>query len=155
MSGKLPVKEVEALLRAGMKQTEVVEFLASHRGISVTQGAISQAISAGRIKVDTKVSTGSIPWKLLPEHRHMHPAKMLRTQARLDKGLPVGPSLARQCHAWRAALEADGVVVHYDPETDEGFHRVPRRPGIDQWWVREPDVDDRGQPVQRTLRAAR
>ena len=69
---------------------------------------------------------------------------MLRTQARLDAGLTIGATLVRQVEAWRNGLELDGAVVHYDPTTEEGFWRVPRRDGIDHWWVRDPTVDDDG-----------
>jgi hypothetical protein len=144
---KLDDSEVEQLLRSGLTQLRVVEILAT-QGVSVSQSAISQAISTGRIKVDTGRTSGGIPWRLKPEHRHRHAARMLRTQARLDKGLPIGKSLTRQVEAWREALEADDSVVHYDPDTEEGFWRVPRRPGIDLWWYRDPGIDDNGYPVR-------
>ena len=79
---KLDDKEVEQLLRSGMSQMQVVRMY-RERGIEVTQSAISQAISTGRIKVDTGRASGGIPWLLKPEHRHRHAARMLRTQARL------------------------------------------------------------------------
>jgi hypothetical protein len=145
---KLDDSEVEQLLRAGSTQLEVVEILKT-QGVSVSQSAISQAISTGRIKVDTGRTSGGIPWHLKPEHRHRHAARMLRTQARLDKGLPIGASLAGQVRAWREALEADDSVVHYDPDTEEGFWRVPRRPSLDLWWYRDPTIDDSGYPVRR------
>lgn len=138
---KLDDKEIEMMLRAGKTQAEVVD-LYRDRGVSITQAAISQAISAGRIKVDTNRNRGSIPWRLLPQHRHLHAARMLRTQARLEAGMEVGPSLRRQVQTWREGLELEGSVIAYDPETEEGFWRVPRRPGIDVGWVRNPEVDD-------------
>lgn len=135
---KLDDKEVEAMLRSGMTQTQVVKAY-RERGISVAQSAISQAISAGRIKVDTNRNSGAIPWKLRPEHRHLHAARMLRTQARLDAGLDVGVSLAEQVRTWREGLQLEDSVITYEPETKEGFWRVPRRHGIDTGWVRVPD----------------
>lgn len=143
---KLDDKEVERLLRAGKTQEDVVEIYRG-KGIQIAQSTISQAISAGRIKVNTNRHTGGIPWKLKPEHRHLHAARMLRTQARLDAGLEVGKSLQKQVTSWIAGLEADNSVIHYDPETPEGFWRIERREGIDQWWVRDPNLDDHGNPV--------
>jgi hypothetical protein len=72
---------------------------------------------------------------------------MLRTQARLDAGLEVGPSLRGQVESWRQGLDEEGAVIHYDPATPEGFWRVDRREGIDTWWVRDPRLDDDGNPV--------
>lgn len=135
---KIDDKEVESMLRRGMTQLQVVEAYRA-KGISIAQSAISQAISSGRIKVDTNRHGGSMPWKLLPEHRHLHAARMLRTQARLDAGLEVGESLREQVRTWREGLELEDSVITYDPETKEGFWRVPRRPGIDTGWVRVPD----------------
>lgn len=136
---KLDDKEVEVMLRSGMTQQQVVAVY-RERGVNVAQSAISQAISSGRIKVDTNRHSGGIPWKLRPEHRHLHAARMLRTQARLDAGLEVGKSLLKQVTTWREGLIDEGSVIAYDPETEEGFWRVPRRPGIDLGWVREPNV---------------
>lgn len=146
---KLDDREIEQMLRSGKTQIEVVRIYAE-RGITIRQAAISMAIAAGRIKVDTDRNTGSIPWKLKPEHRHLHAARMLRTQARLDRGMDVGPSLARQVKSWREGLEMEDLVIHYDPDTPEGFWRVPRRHGVDTWWVRDPNLDDQGKPVKKT-----
>ena len=45
----------------------------------------------------------------------------------------------------RRALGAD-KVVDYDWD-DNGYVLVPRRPGVDQWWIRDPFLDDEGNPV--------
>lgn len=146
MVQKLDDKEVEQLLRSGKTQQEVVHVY-RQRGVDIAQSTISQAITSGRIKVDTNRHSGGIPWKLRPPHRHLHAARMLRTQARLDAGLEVGTSLLSQVTSWREGLEAEGSVIHYDPETPEGFWRVDRREGIDTWWVRDPNRDDDGNEI--------
>jgi hypothetical protein len=70
---------------------------------------------------------------------------MLRIQARKDSGRKIGKTLVRQAETWTTGLKQDNnSVVHYDPDTDEGFWRVLRRPGVDLWWVREPTLDDNG-----------
>ncbi len=145
---KLDDNEVEQLLRAGLSQSDVVR-LYRERGVSVSQSAISQAISTGRIKVDTDRTTGSMPWKLKPEHRYRGPARMLRIQARLDNGHQIGKTLVHQVETWREGLALDrDSVIHYDPDTEEGFWRVPRRPGVDLRWFRDPSIDDDGKPVR-------
>ena len=136
---KLDDNEVEQLLRSGWSQMRVVRMY-HDRGVDVSQSAISQAIASGRIKVDTDRASGGIPWPLKLEHRRRHAARMLRTQARMDAGLTIGASLVTPVTAWREGLEADNSVVHYDPDTKEGFRRVPRRLGVDKGWVRDPSV---------------
>ena len=145
---KLDDSEVEQLLRSGWSQMKIVRWYAD-RGIDVSQSAISQAISPGRVKANMGYITGGVPWALKPEHRHRHAPRMLRSQARLDNGLPIGATLVRQVEQWRAGLQAEDSVIHYDPDTDEGFWRVPRRPSVDTWWVRDPNVDDDGLPVHK------
>ena len=136
---KLDDKEVEALLRSGWSQIRVVRMYRD-KGIDVTQSAISQAITTGRIKADTNRASGGIPWALRSEHRWSNAARMLRAQNRLDAGHDIGQSLIPQLKAWRARLEREDVVIHYDPDTAQGFSKVPRRPGVDLRWVHEPTV---------------
>jgi len=40
--------------------------------------------------------------------------------------------------SWRLSLADRDLVVHYDPDTQDGFHYVPRRIGIDWDVIREP-----------------
>ena len=144
---KLDDSEIEQMLRSGKTQQQVVAIY-RERGLDITQSAISQAISSGRIKVDTNRNSGAVPWKLKAEHRWLNSARMLRTLARLERGLPVGPSLEAQVKVWKEGLEEEGSVITYDPDTKEGFWRVPRRPGIDLGWVREPTIDNDGYSAQ-------
>jgi hypothetical protein len=80
-----------------------------------------------------------VPWQLRPEHRQLHAAKMLRAKSRVDRGEPIGAIQRRQLETWLAGLEADDAVIHYDPDTEQGFWRVPRRAGVDDI-IRDPAV---------------
>jgi len=149
-AAKLDLKVAERMLRAGRTQQDVVDEH-KRRGIDVTQKAVSLAVVEGRINVPSKyaVTGRGIPWKLRPEHRHLNAARMLRSQARKEQGLPIGESLQRQLDRWVAGLLIEDMVVYYNPDTPEGFWRVPRRPGIDEWYVREPWIDDDGNAIPR------
>ena len=80
-----------------------------------------------------------IPWAVKPEHRHSHAVSMLRAEARKRAGKDPTPVMAEMLDAWLRGLEADGNVVHYDPDTAEGWWYVPRRPGVDKDLIREPE----------------
>ncbi|MFG2850885.1 MULTISPECIES: hypothetical protein [Streptomyces] len=78
-----------------------------------------------------------IPWKVKDEHRHLYPALMLRAegrrraqeQAKADGKTPkatISDRDAKRLASWKRMLEADGLVVHYDPDTEDGFFYVPR-----------------------------
>ena len=79
-----------------------------------------------------------IPWHVLPEHRYAYPVMNLRLEARRRAGEPLSPRSLAQVEGWKRNLEADDVVVHYEPETEQGWFYVPRRKGIDTDLIREP-----------------
>lgn len=79
-----------------------------------------------------------IPWAVRVEHRHAHAVSMLRAEARRRAGRTLTPAMEEMLDAWLSGLERDGVVVHYDPDTIEGWWYVPRRDGIDLDLIYEP-----------------
>ncbi|MFG2209956.1 hypothetical protein ACIQK6_23930 [Streptomyces sp. NPDC091682] len=98
-----------------------------------------------------------IPWKVKPEHRHKYPAIMLRAEARLraeNDALSRGDTPARpvsdrdkqRLASWKKDLTEDGLVVHYDPDTSDGFFLVPRE---------EQDSDLIRAPKEKTGNQAR
>lgn len=80
-----------------------------------------------------------IPWAVKEEHRHSHPVSMLRAEARKRAGKTLTPMMADMLESWLKGLERDGCVVHYDPDTEEGWWYVPRREGIDKDLIRVPE----------------
>lgn len=80
-----------------------------------------------------------IPWELKDEHRWMNPVNMLRAVARQRAGRELSASDQERLPSWLRTRETEDTVVHYDPDTEEGFWYVPRRPGIDRDLIREPD----------------
>lgn len=88
-----------------------------------------------RIARDDKL----IPWAVKPEHRWDYPIIMLRMVARRRQGFELTEQYEHDVNAWLAGMEEQGTVVHYDPDTSEGWFYVPRRPGIDKDLIREPD----------------
>ena len=72
---------------------------------------------------------------------------MLRAAARRDDGRGNSPVIEAQLDLFLRRLSELDAVVHYDPDTEEGFFRVPRRHGIDKGLVREPHLDDDGNEI--------
>lgn len=138
--------EAEAMLRSGATQQQVADRF------GVSQSAVARAIERGRIKgieYDRIPSdeTG-VPWTpVLPQHRGKYLVRMLRAAARRRRGEVSAAPLEAQLELFLVKQAAEGWVVHYDPDTTEGFFRVPRRPGVDLGLVREPAKDDHGMPI--------
>jgi hypothetical protein len=80
-----------------------------------------------------------IPWFVREEHRWEFPIQMLRAEARRRSGAELDPEHARKLRGFLQRLEEDGTVVHYEPDTDEGFFYVARRDGVDADLIREPE----------------
>lgn len=79
-----------------------------------------------------------IPWMVKPQHRHSYPILMLRKEARRRSGAPVTEEQSREIDGWLRNLKEDGAVVHYDPDTEQGWFYVKRRPDIDTDIIRRP-----------------
>lgn len=80
-----------------------------------------------------------IPWHVQREHRWDYPILMLRKEARRRAGLPLSEDDLHAVEAWKRNLERRNVVVHYEPDTDEGWFLVPRRRGVDTDLIRVPE----------------
>lgn len=140
--------EAEALLRAGGTQQEV----AKHFGVG--QAAISRAIWRQKIKDitydRTKTDETAIPWyPVRPEHRSRYLVRMLRAAARRNRGEKSAAVIEAQLDSFLKQVDELDFVVHYDPDTEEGFHRVARRHGIDQGLIRTPYLDDNGLTISK------
>lgn len=80
-----------------------------------------------------------IPWAMKLEHRHSYPILMLRKEARRRAGLKLPEGVDREVDAWIAGMDVNGTVLHYDPDTEQGWFYVPRRDGTDKDLIREPE----------------
>ncbi|MFC4089368.1 hypothetical protein [Micromonospora sp. GCM10011541] len=81
-----------------------------------------------------------LPWGMKDEHRWLFPAQMLRAEARRRAGKVLRPEEEKRVDSFIDRLKRDGLVVHYDIDTKEGFFYVPARPGIDTDLIHKPKV---------------
>jgi len=78
-----------------------------------------------------------IPWQVRQEHHNKGWYLHLHAAARLADGLPVSKNQKLAFESWWADMQDLGYVVTYEPDT--GFYPVPKREGIDNGYIREPD----------------
>lgn len=69
-----------------------------------------------------------IPWEVKEEHRYKWPIIMLRAEGRRRAGFDLPEKTEANLDRWLAGLEEDQCVVHYDPDTEEGWFYIPRTP---------------------------
>jgi hypothetical protein len=72
-----------------------------------------------------------IPWFVDERHRWAYPLAMLRVEGRRRAGRPLRAADQRRLDSWLQYLHDENVVVHYDPQTRDGFFYVPRESGDD------------------------
>lgn len=80
-----------------------------------------------------------MPWKVKREHLGNYHARMLRLLIRRQEGRALSDEESKRLGSWLRKLEQAGEVVHYDLDYAWGFKLVPRREGVDEGYVREPD----------------
>ncbi|MEW1959810.1 hypothetical protein [Kineococcus sp. NPDC059986] len=135
----IPDQEVERLIKAGLNQGEIVDYLREKHHIQVTRKAISLwSRRRGMPRQRPATPVDIIPWKIEPQHRHKQILTLLRTEAKVRRGDPVPPRLASTYPRWREMLRTEGLVVDYKPESEEGFVYVPRRKSDGDALVRMP-----------------
>lgn len=86
-----------------------------------------------------------VPWVVREEHRAHYYAALLRMEARRRAGKPLARSNENRLDLFLADLAESNAVVHYDPDTEEGFFLVPRE-ASDTDIIRQPPASKRRQP---------
>ena len=132
----LDYSEAEQMLRAGKTQAQVAEKF------GVSQSAVSLAIKRGRIKYETGFER-LLPWNMKAEHINLSVPRGLRLAMRVQRGetQDMPAYLRAQGEGFIRTLEELDAVIHYDPDVYPYWFRVPRRHGIDQGLIREPNID--------------
>lgn len=135
-----PADELEKLISSGQTNTS----------IALMYGVDPSAISKARRRAGKKLrplhakkehNRDLLPWKpLAAQHKNMHTAQMLRLEGRRRRGEYIKPWDLRALENWKATLRLQGLVIHYDPRTEQGWFRVKPRPGVDVDLIRRPEV---------------
>jgi hypothetical protein len=64
---------------------------------------------------------------------------MLRQEARQRVDAKLSDRERHRLALFRANLAENDAVVHYDPDSENGFYYVQRRDGVDRDIIREPE----------------
>ncbi|MFY1620027.1 hypothetical protein [Micromonospora sp. WMMD736] len=107
--------------------------------IEIGNGTISNWRSQLGLEKRAVRDASLIPWAVKREHRLNHMLQMLRTEARRRAGQPIPAERMKQLESWLRNVREEDAVVHYDPDTPQGWWLVPRRPGIDNDLIRVPE----------------
>lgn len=133
--------EVLRWIREGKTYAWMVEEYERRYNVQITQSAFANL--RYRRGLDRRIARSDdlMPWHVKPEHRWEYAPVMLRVEARRREGRTLREQDAKRLASWKATLRDNNLVVHYDPDTEEGWFYVPRREGVDMDLVRRPDSE--------------
>ena len=149
MSQRKIVDEEEArrlLVDEGWTYQQMIDLYREKYGVETSASVWSRFLKrAGERRMPDELPL-AVPWLMRGSNpRNGHYRTALRALATIDQGgAPEGngPRLAARL---RRLLGAD-KVVDYDREAN-ALVIVHRREGVDKWWIRDPFLDDEGNPV--------
>lgn len=146
----LPEHRVKKLTEQGKTPTEIAKILLEQDHLQVTPNSISMWRKRhGYPPLKLAGPKALLPWAIKSEHVTLHWAAMLRAEERLRDGRKLTELTEKRLKSFKQTLEENDAVVHYDPDTVQGWFFVPRRHGIDKDLIRDPKYDDDGNIVRK------
>lgn len=127
--------ELKRLLDKGLTQKEIAERFGVSRS-AIAMAKMTYGLEAGKTR---ERFADMLPWTLQPEHRMHWDARMLRLEARRQRGQDLTDDELRWLQGWRSDLDEKNAVVMYNGRTREGFHWVPRRDEDEGSVIRRPE----------------
>lgn len=149
MSQRKIVDEDEArrlLVDGGWTYQQMIDLYREKYGVETSASVWSRFLKrAGERRMPESLPL-AVPWVMRGDNpRNGQYRTALRALATIEQGgTPEGEG-SRRAARLRRILGAD-KVVDYDGEAN-ALVIVPRRPGVDKWWIRDPFLDDEGNPV--------
>lgn len=120
----------------GLTLEQIRDRVEEETGVRPGKSTVSAALS--RAGLTKKIRYDEIPWdRISVQHNSHYILTQLRIGARINNGLPVRDGDRKRYEHWVNEVKAAGAVVHYDPDTVDGFFYVPRQRG-DKGIIRMP-----------------
>lgn len=125
--------EMEAYLKRGLTQAQIVEAWEEDSSKRVSRSAIAMAIERYGLKSSKPRPRyeDMIPWTVKTEHASRRDVEYLRAEGRRRKGEALSEKEARRLTEWKKLLKEKGAVVTYNPDSEQGFFWVPFDPEKD------------------------
>src|SRR5690606_34090819 len=130
-------EQMKRWLLEGHTHAKIAKMHEEKYGIAISRNTVAAFASRNNMPKRINSADDMIPWQIDERHQNSWAEKMLRAESRARKGMSVADSYGEHLSVWRANLREREAVVHYDPDTEQGFFYVPARPGEDL--IRDPD----------------
>lgn len=146
---RLPDDVMQRLVERGLGNSQILHILLQDHGVKTVTSSITRwkERHGYPVRKSTEERLSLIPWRVSPAHSSNILYRRLRTAARARANRP----LDRPSKLSLAAFEQDmsmlaDKVIHYDRVN--GWSLVPRRPGIDEDYIRDPRRADDGSAIE-------
>ncbi|PSL04147.1 hypothetical protein CLV30_106152 [Haloactinopolyspora alba] len=133
-------------MEEGKTYNEIIELYRTKYNIETSQSMWAAFRRRRGLDRRTVRDDSLIPWAMKREHRWLFAPKMLRLEAKLRAGKSIDKDDKARLDSFKERLKTDGRVVHYEPDTKEGWFYVPAREGIDTDLIRVPDSPSTERP---------
>ena len=130
-------------VQLGLTQEEMVTRFYEETGETRGRAAFAVAMSRYGVKSIKRPRpryTETLPWRVKAEHANQYPARMLRALGRREAGAKLPQAEAKRLDSWLKDLDEDNAVIHYDPDTPQGFWRVARPKNNDGYILKEVET---------------
>ena len=124
---------IRMMEKEGLTQGEIADRY------GVGPAAVSAALAREGKTKDRRVYPELIPWRVRQIHNNSYDLRMLRWEGQMRNGMNLPSYRLQKLANWKNNLRQADAVIHYDPDTEQGFFRVEKRPRIDIDLVRIPD----------------
>jgi hypothetical protein len=119
--------ELARWIEEGLTHQQMADRVYLLTGRRVTREAISVAAhSYGLTKRKVRFKR-ELPWRVKSHHSKVYPVRMLRLLGRRSLGMPITVKDRSLLENWLAAITREGLIVAYDPDSDQGFHYIEER----------------------------
>lgn len=120
----------------GLTASQMAARIKEQSGVDVATGSVYAALSRAGLTNQLRYDEW-IPWSpIRADHVNAYPLLMLRLAARREAGHDLTELQNKKLDSWIDRLQDEGVVVHYEHDTADGWFYVPTREGIDTGLIR-------------------
>ena len=137
----IPKQEVIRMLRDGVSQAQIVEYLRTEYGLIVKPQAIGMIRARAGLPTTLARHHDLLPWRVAEEHARLHVPAMLRLESRKRAGETLTPKNDRTLAAFLSRLKDGNMVIHYEENdpTGQGWYYFPRE-AYDRDIIRDPQM---------------
>lgn len=116
------------MVERGMTHQQIAEQVTRETGYRVSRSTVSAALHRAGASSPAKKYPEVMPWTVHEEHQVHYAARMLRLLGRRRRGIQNSAEADARLNSWLDQLEANGAVVTYVPDTEDGFFYVQGEP---------------------------